>query len=62
MRYKPDGYPMSGDKPIARIENGLLTVTDNVRLPFYLQCCNDLSGVKPHFRPGKRTDALYSPE
>lgn len=134
MRYKPDGYLMSGDKTIARIENGLLTDTDNARLPFYLQCCNDLSGwlrsraadrgrghvrlietasgltaaddaefamfvhaakltdnfwikregerltyaqirfkqnpladtalsgVKPHFQPGKRTDALYSPE
>lgn len=135
MRYEMDGYFMSGDKPIARIENGLLTATiDNARLPLYLQCCNDLdgwlrsraadrsrghvrliedisgltaaddadfamfvhaakltdnfwvkrdgerltyaqvrfkqntladtalSGVKPHFQPGKRVDALCSPE
>ena len=44
MLYEIDGYLMSGDKTIARIENGLLTDTDNARLPFYLQCCNDLSG------------------
>lgn len=134
MRYEPDGYLMSGDKPIARIENGILAATDNAKLPLYLQCCNDLdgwlrsrvadrsrghirlietvsgliaaddaefamfvhaakltdnfwvkrdgehltyaqvrfkqnpladaalSGVKPPFQPGKRADALYSPE
>lgn len=135
MRYEMDGYLMSGDKSVARIENGLLTATiDNARLPLYLQRCNDLygwmqcraadrsrghvrliedisgltaaddagfamfvhaakltdnfwvkrdgehltyaqvrfkqnpladaalSGVKPPFQPGKRSDALYSPE
>ena len=40
-----DGYLMSGDKSVARIENGLLTATiDNARLPLYLQRCNDLYG------------------
>ena len=134
MRYESNGYLMSGDKPIARIENGILAATDNAKLPLYLQCCNDLdgwlrsraadrsrghvrlietasgliaaddaefamfvhaakltdnfwvkrdgerltyaqirfkqnpladaalSGVEPHFQPGKRTDTLYSPE
>lgn len=44
MRYEIDGYLMSGDKPVARIENGLLVDGDNARLPFYLQRCNDLYG------------------
>lgn len=44
MRYEMDGYLMSGDRRIARIENGLLIDTDNVRLPFYLRRCNDLYG------------------
>lgn len=44
MRYEMDGYLMSGGKPVARIENGLLVDTDNARLPFYLQRCNDLYG------------------
>lgn len=44
MRYEMDGYLMSGDQVIARIDNGILTNADNVRLPFYLQRCNDLYG------------------
>lgn len=44
MRYEMDGYLMCGDRRIARIENGLLIDTDNVRLPFYLRRCNDLYG------------------
>lgn len=44
MRYEMDGYLMSGDRRIARIENGLLIDTDYVRLPFYLRRCNDLYG------------------
>lgn len=42
MRYVMDGYLMSGDQVIVRIDNGILTNADNVRLPFYLQRCNDL--------------------
>lgn len=42
MRYVMDGYLMSGDQVVARIDNGILTNADNVRLPFYLQRCNDL--------------------